>query len=223
MRFLVAFIVLVTIQNLFGQELIWESQIDSIPTLSSPRPIDLTGDGVLDIVIGGGTDGEYSSAGVMAFNGASGALLWQSPSRNELFGSPIFQDISGDGIDDIFITGREAQFLALNGVNGNVIWDFFPYGTNPSDSGWYNFYNPQKINDVNGDSYPDFLVTNGGDHTAPEWETNRPPGHVVVLSAIDGTILAEAVVPDSAETYCSPIICDLNNDGNHWVLFGTGG
>lgn len=223
MRFLVAFIVLVTIQNLFGQELIWESQIDSIPTLSSPRPIDLTGDGVLDIVIGGGTDGEYSSAGVMAFNGASGALLWQSPSRNELFGSPIFQDISGDGIDDIFITGREAQFLALNGVNGNVIWDFFPYGTNPSDSGWYNFYNPQKINDVNGDSYPDFLVTNGGDHTAPEWETNRPPGHVVVLSAIDGTILAEAVVPDSAETYCSPIICDLNNDGNQWVLFGTGG
>ena len=99
MKFLVAFIVLVTIQNLYGQELIWESQIDSIPTLSSPRPVDLTGDGVLDIVIGGGTDGMYSSAGVIAFNGVSGGLLWQSPSRNELFGSPIFQDISGDGID----------------------------------------------------------------------------------------------------------------------------
>jgi hypothetical protein len=60
MKFLVAFIVLVTIQNLFGQELIWESQIDSIPTLSSPRPADLTGDGVLDIVIGGGTDGSIA-------------------------------------------------------------------------------------------------------------------------------------------------------------------
>ena len=93
MRFLVAFIVLVTIQNLYGQELIWESQIDSIPTLSSPRPVDLTGDGVLDIVIGGGTDGMYSSAGVIAFNGFSGELLLQSPSRNELFGSQIFQDI----------------------------------------------------------------------------------------------------------------------------------
>ena len=223
MKYLVAVFFLVTFQNVECQVLSWQNQVDSVPTLSSPRAIDLTGDNVKDVIIGGGTDGVYNSSGVIAFDGVSGDLLWTSPSRNELFGSPLFQDISGDGIEDIFITGREAQFLALDGSDGSLIWDFFPNGTNPADSGWYNFYNPQRIHDVNDDSFEDFLVTNGGDHTAPEWETNRPPGHLMVLSAVDGSILAKAVVPDSAETYCSPVVCDLNNDGNQWVLFGTGG
>ena len=33
---------------------------------------------------------------------------------------------------------------------------------NPTDSGLLNFYNPQFIDDVDGDTYPDILVTNGG-------------------------------------------------------------
>jgi hypothetical protein len=183
----------------------------------------LNNDGVLDIVIGGGTEGEISNAGVMAFDGMNGSLLWKAPSRSELYGSPIFYDANGDGTEDVFITGREAQFLAFDGVSGSLLWDFFPYGTNPADSGWYNFYNPQFINDVNSDSFQDFIVTNGGDYSAPEWETDRPPGHVLVLSSTDGEILAQAIVPDSAETYCSPIVCDLQNNGSQWVLFGTGG
>ena len=223
MKNLVTFLFLVTLQNVYSQTLTWESFVDSIPTLSSSRPADLNLDGVLDIVIGGGTDGAQSASGVMAFDGLDGSLLWKTPSRNEVFGSPVFLDINNDAVEDVFITGREAQFLALDGVTGALIWDFLPLSTNPADSGWYNFYNPQFIEDVNGDSFSDLLVSNGGDHTAPEWETNRPPGHIMVLSSADGGILAQAVVPDSAETYCSPIVCDVENNGFKWVLFGTGG
>jgi hypothetical protein len=201
----------------------WQAFTDSIPTLSSPRVSDLNGDNVLDVIIGGGTDGVYSNNGIMAYNGLDGSLLWKRAARNEVFGSAIFQDITGDAINDVFIVGRSAQLLAINGLNGQLIWDYFPYGTNPVDSGLYNFYNPQFIHDVDGDSYPDILVTNGGDHAAPAWETDRPTGRMMVISSLSGVLLAEALVPDGAETYCSPIVADIQNNGIQWILFGTGG
>ncbi len=217
------FVLLLSPFGLSAQVSSWTYFADSISTYSSPHSHDINFDGVLDIVLGGGKDGFDSNSGVMAINGSTGELLWNAPSRNEVFGSAVFQDITNDGIKDVFITGREAQFYALDGSDGSLIWEFFPFGTDPADSGWYNFYNPQFINDVDGDALMDLLVTNGGDHSAPEWETNRPPGHVMVLSSLTGEILANTVVPDSAETYCSPIVADLQNNGNDWVLFGTGG
>lgn len=201
----------------------WQAFTDSIPTLSSPRSADLNNDGVDDIVIGGGTDGVFSNNGIMAYNGVDGSLLWKRPARNEVFGSAIFQDITADGINDVFIVGRSAQLLAINGTNGNLIWDYFPYGTNPVDSGLYNFYNPQFIDDVDGDSYPDILVSNGGDHAAPAWESNRPAGRLMVISALTGDLIAQDTVPDGAETYCSPLVLDVQNNGNKWILYGTGG
>ena len=206
-----------------AQTPIWSSFVDSEATLSSPHVHDINLDGTLDIVLGAGKDGNASNSGIIAINGSTGETLLNAPSRNEVFGSAVFQDITNDGIKDVFITGREAQFYALDGADGSLIWDFYPYGTNPADSGWFNFYNPQFIDDIDGDTYPDFIVTNGGDHSIPEWETNRPPGHIMVLSSMTGDILANVVVPDSAETYCSPIVVDLQNNGNKWVLFGTGG
>lgn len=201
----------------------WQSFTDSIPTLSSPRACDLNNDGIKDIIIGGGTDGVASNNGIMAFNGIDGSLLWKRGSRNEVFGSPIFRDITNDGVKDVFISGRQAQLFAINGANGQLIWDYFPYPVNPADSGLFNFYNPQFISDVSGDGIDDLLVTNGGDHTAPDWEINRPPGHLMVINAQNGQLIAKAVVPDSAETYCSPLVADIQGNGNLWVLFGTGG
>lgn len=206
-----------------AQTLTWSSFTDSIPTLSSPRVADLTGDGIKDIVIGGGTDSTDSNHGIMAFNGANGNLLWNIPTKNEIFASAKFQDITGDAIPDVFISGREAQLYAINGSNGNIIWEFFPYLTNPADSGLYNFYSPQFIPDMNSDLIPDILVSNGGDHSAPVWDTTRPPGHLMVIDAMTGGLLAKAVVPDSAETYCSPVVADIRNNGILWVIFGTGG
>ncbi|KRO63476.1 MAG: hypothetical protein ABR80_00990, partial [Cryomorphaceae bacterium BACL11 MAG-121015-bin20] len=217
--FLNLFILLSIISNAQN----WESFTDFIGTFSSPRSSDLNGDGVMDIIIGGGTDSLFSNNGVMAYDGVDGTLLWNRSSRDELFGSAIFQDLNSDGINDVIICGRDAQLLAINGSNGSLIWDFFPFSTNPSDSGYYNFYNPQFINDVDGDSFNDILISNGGDHSAPSFQSNRPPGHLMVISAQNGNIIQKAVVPDSAEIYCSPLVADIKNDGNEWVLYGTGG
>jgi hypothetical protein len=201
----------------------WQAFTDSIPTLSSPRACDLNNDGIKDIVLGGGTDGVASNNGIMAYNGLNGNLLWKRAARNEVFGSAIFMDITNDGIKDVFMVGRQAQLLAINGANGNLLWDYFPYNTNPADSGLYNFYNPQFIADVTGDGFQDILVANGGDHAAPVWDTTRPPGHLMVVNGMNGQLIAKAVVPDSAETYCSALVADVQGNGTQWVLYGTGG
>ena len=217
------FFVLFVFLSAYSKSQNWEAFTDSIATLSSPRSSDLNGDGIMDIVIGGGTDSVFSENGIMAYNGVDGSLLWKRPSRDEVFGSAVFQDITSDGINDIIISGRSAQLLAIDGLNGTLLWDYFPYNTNPADSGLYNFYNPQFIDDVDGDTYPDILVSNGGDHSAPAWQSNRPPGSLMVISSLTGNLIVKAIVPDSSETYCSPIVADIQNTGNKWVLYGTGG
>ena len=124
MKNFISIVFLLTTHYLSCQALTWETFVDSIPTLSSPRSCDLNNDGFLDIIIGGGTEGESSNFGVMAFDGIDGSLLWNATSRSELYGSPIFYDINSDGTDDVFITGREAQFLAFDGTTGSLLWDF---------------------------------------------------------------------------------------------------
>jgi len=153
----------------------WSTLIDSVSTLSSPRAADLNSDGTKDIVLGGGTDSTYSNYGVVALDGVSGQLLWNLPTPDEIFTSAVFNDINNDTIPDVFIGGRNAQLYAIDGSNGNIIWEFFPQnsGLNPADSGLYNFYSSQICNDFDGDNVQDILVTNGGDHKAAPFDQDR--------------------------------------------------
>lgn len=207
---------------LHGQALKWSAFIDTSTTFSSPRGVELTGDSILDIVIGGGLDGSPEARGVNAINGADGSILWSFPTEEEIFGSARFMDITGDNVKDIFIGGRYAEFYAIDGATGTMIWEFFPYSpTVAVDSGWFNFYSPQFIPDQNSDSYKDILVANGGNHSAPPWDTIREPGMLMVLDALTGTILAKDTMPDGEETYCSPVVADFG--GINTIVYGSGG
>jgi len=202
----------------------WINFIDSVSTLSSPRSVDLNNDGIKDIVVGSGTDSQASSYGILAFNGLNGELLWSLPSSDEIFTSAVFNDINNDQIPDVFIGGRNAQLYAIDGSSGTIIWEYFPQdlGLNPSDSGLYNFYSCQLLDDQNGDNVQDILVTNGGDNTAGPFDP-RPPGNLMVISGLDGENIAMAQSPDSAEIYCSPVILDHGMNNSPYIIFGTGG
>lgn len=197
----------------------------NMPCFSSAHTAYLNADTILDIVIGGGYELEYRDKAVNAYDGATGEILWQQDSRGQFFGSAVFQDITGDGIDDVFINGRVAQLNAYNGSTGELLWEFYPDDTtSPSDSGWYNFYNMQWVPDQDGDGILDILAPNGGDHLAAVFDTlNRPIGRLVVISGGTGAMIAYAEVPDGRETYFSPLVHDFENDGILDVIYGTGG
>ena len=190
---------------LFSQNLIWETEFEFIKSNSSPRSVDLNADGIEDIILSGGVDGVPSPFGAMAINGLNGEVLWTKENGNEWFLSGQYFDQNLDGIPDLIFGGRDAEIQLIDGSNGNLIWEFWESNENPNDDGWYNFYNPQIIDDINNDNYPDILCANGGDHSLDAIETDRPPGHIMILDAISGEILKSAVVPDSNETYMSPL------------------
>ena len=205
-------------------QLNWSATIDSVSVLSSPRSVDLNNDGIKDVVIGSGTDSTYSNHGVVAINGANGQVLWTTPTRDEIFSSAQFLDVNNDAVKDVIIGGRDAQLLAINGVDGSLLWEFYPHFSThpPADSGYYNFYSSQLIPDMTGDNLNEILVTNGGDHQATQFDP-RPPGHLMIIDGSSGAKLAQAVSPDSAEIYCSPVVYDRLGGATLMVAFGTGG
>jgi outer membrane protein assembly factor BamB len=104
----------------------WEMYLDKLGTGSSPHVADLTGDGVLDIVMGmGGKENYPTDTGVVALDGTNGKMLWHLPARNQMVGSAIFEDITHDGTPDVFIGGRSAELMAIDGRNGKILWNFF--------------------------------------------------------------------------------------------------
>ena len=191
---------------------------------SSPRLADFNGDGVLDVVVGHGSelgDGPLSTLGdVTAHSGSDGALLWRVEARQDLVGSPALLDITGDGVLDVVIGGRHAELLAIDGASGAVLWQFYADG-GARELGWYNFYTAQVLPDVDGDGTPDLLLSNGGDSTIFDTTTPRPAGRLLVISGRTGAVIRWAEVPDGAETYQSPILGDFGNGPS--IVFGTGG
>lgn len=205
----------------------WAKDLPNIGSSSSPRAVDLTNDGILDIVMGGGgrefTKTEY---GVFALNGKDGSLLWSVPARNQVVGSPVFKDLNADGTPDVIIGGRAAILYAINGKTGELFWEFMPATESMdivNDRSILNFYNPQFIPDQDGDGIEDLLTAYGGFIKAAPQETDRPAGSLVIISSKDGTLLAKVEMPDGRESYMSPLVHDFNGNGDLSVLFGSGG
>jgi outer membrane protein assembly factor BamB len=203
----------------------WDELIAKIGTFSSPRAIDLTGDSIQDIVLGAGkVEFQYTDSAVIALNGVDGSLLWTTAARDQIFGSASFIDITSDGIPDVFIGGRSAEFMAINGRTGDILWEFFPGGDSVDFIAHkvYNFYNPQFIRDCDGDGFKDILVANGGYVKALPNDTDRPPGKLQVINARTGALISEAYMPDNKETYMSCIVWNAEEE-NPKIIFGSGG
>jgi outer membrane protein assembly factor BamB len=188
----------------------------------SPRAADLDGDGELEIVASGGSETPPHGE-LVALDGTSGDVLWRVEADEQLYGSPVFVDVTGDGVSDVFAGGRNEAFLAVDGASGDVLWRFEdPRGPLP-EYYFYNFYTAVPLDDLTGDGISDLLLSNGGSDAIMEPGAPRPPGHLLVLDAKTGALLAWAHMPDNEETYMSPIVVPDAGTSSPTILFGSGG
>lgn len=206
--------------------IVWDKNFPGIGSQSSPRPLDINHDGTDDLVLGACRN-EYQATdmGVMALDGKTGEVLWQSDAHDQVYGSATFVDIDGDQTKDVIIGGRWAYLRAINGKSGKTIWDYTPSDTLNSILKYtrYNFYNSVLVPDQNGDGVEDLLIQNGGNHSAAPFDkTYRYPGVLMVFDSKTGKILAADTLPDGHESYMSPLFL-RQPDGSQSVIFGSGG
>jgi outer membrane protein assembly factor BamB len=206
-------------------EKVWTAVFPNLGTLSSPRTADLNQDGVLDIIVGmGRLEFQASDTAIVALDGKTGNILWKRPAIDQIFGSALLMDITGNGIEDIIIGGRSATLQAINGVNGELLWEFLQHiDKNLIQVKYFNFYNPQTIPDQTGDVLPDILISNGGNVFKAPYDEDRPIGRLLVLDASNGKIIQEAEMPDGREIYHSVTLSSGKTTNDIQVTFGTGG
>lgn len=203
--------------------LIWEHIVDSVSSFASPRSMDMNNDGVEDIIMG--TGNEYDSLNyVVCINGIDGSLLWKTKVESDIFGSCQFLDLDNDSRPEVFIGGRVNGFFCLNGANGEIIWEY-NLTERPIElvDKKYNFYNPQIIPDQDSDGIKDILVSYGGDANLPANSNLRKTGYLMILKSTNGKILALDSMPDSKETYYSPMLLNFTGSDSTEIIFGTGG
>ncbi|MDZ7607756.1 MAG: PQQ-binding-like beta-propeller repeat protein [Cyclobacteriaceae bacterium] len=208
-------------------ELVWSKDFYQIGSTSSFRATDLNSDGILDLVIGAGkNEFQFAEQGILALNGKNGELLWQEETDNQIFGSATFLDVTGDGIEDVFIGGRSNNLKALDGKTGELLWKYmYKYETHPVlKYARFDFYNCQILPDQNGDGINELLAVCGGNVLAPaNSENDRYPGVLMVLDPKSGEILAADTMPDRKESYMSPIVFQQPGSPDLNIVFGSGG
>ena len=208
-------------------ELVWDKNYPAIGSESSPRVADLNDDGILDIIIGAGeNEGYKSNQAILALNGKTGELLWQQAAEDQMYGSALLYDVTGDGVVDVFIGGRSPHFKALDGKTGKVLWEYqYAYEHDPIlRYAKFNFNNAVLVQDQNNDGFSDVLTVNGGNSKAAPYSTeNRFPGVMILFDAKSGGILAADTMPDGRETYMSPLCFSAVEGEAPTIIFGTGG
>ena len=125
---------------------------------------DLNGDGFNDVVIAVGGGNEH----VYAVDGTNGQIIWQygddiNFSLGDFEAIDVRRDFNGDNVEDVLAiadgndqgTGYKRAFL-FNGTNGNIIWQYFYPGPNPSFG-----KSIISINDITGDNLPDVVIGYG--------------------------------------------------------------
>ena len=194
----------------------WEVEL-YFRTYSSPR-LFVGSEGPLILIAFG--DEAPRAGGAFAVDVASGERRWRISTTHELFALPTPLTPNADGQQPWVFSGRDGQLRVIDGDTGDELWYFRPFGEEGRSAGFYNFYSGREFGDLNSDGVVDYLVTNGGDSQRTPSES-RPPGQLMVLSGVDGSIIHRLRVPDDRETYCSPLIWPLMD--KEWVVFGTGG
>lgn len=207
---------------------------------SSPAAGDLDGDGKADLVVGFGSNGDYSKpGGVVAFknNGTSSwTQLWKVNTADLNFDSipdpvvatPAIGDVDGDGKNEVVFGAFDMFIYVVRGATG------------VAETGWPIFirdtvWSVPVLHDIDGDGKPDIII--GVDAHAEGPPFNTPDGGCLHVFRFDAT----QPCPDSNPADCrapveiagfpkcvdqvitgGAVVGDIDGDGKPEIIHGTG-
>ncbi|MEO5678138.1 MAG: FG-GAP-like repeat-containing protein, partial [Acidimicrobiales bacterium] len=193
---------------------------------SSPALHDLDGDGAYEVFSGADANGRYGCTGGLFFAlTGTGRELWHRCIGQILQSSPGITDLDGDGrFEAVFATGKYARDLAnpdtkrifaLHVDDGSTV-PGWPVTTNgPALTG------SVAIGDLDGDGRPDVAIgTCAG--CFGDAASGGQTGAVFAFRSTGQLLWQKSTAP--YENFSSPIIVDVDGDGDNDVVEGhTGG
>ena len=214
---------------------VWQVKFPKLLTEGNTRMVDVTGDGILDVILGYGTGADgynipdfvcdiYFSGqapclgGVLALDGQDGRELWRLWTEHEVFSLTCQADLDKDNVTDCLAGGRAGVFLAVSLKTGTMIWQFEDHAIK---SDLMNVFAAQFVPDLDNDGVQDVLAVHGGDPLSDPAHRNMY-GRLILFSGADGRLLRWVATPDRRESYYPPQL-KTGPGGSQIVIFATGG
>ncbi|XP_067628108.1 uncharacterized protein [Eurosta solidaginis] len=215
---------------------IWTRTFPRMNSESPVRKADLNGDDVADVIFGFGVDDNIQyegytlpkckssqgddevpcEGGVIALDGVTGNLIWQTWSVANVFSLLCTLDIDRDGYPDCVAAGRLGMIFAINGRNGNNIWEFREIEVETNSPIVMDLYTINIVRDLDGDEVSEIVAA----HLEEREESKA--GHIKVISGKTGKIIRAIPTPFKEEVFV-PLQVLTKEDGTELLMIITGG
>jgi outer membrane protein assembly factor BamB len=216
---------------------LWEVQEEVITSAGTVGDVD--GDGMPEVIVNELWHFLTEGQSIMVLNGEDGSEVWRFTikgwAEQGFAGSPILEDITGDGILDILVGSMTYKFYAFDGPTGAVLWtsDFEHYMVPSSPMADIDLDGRNEIIGIDNHALAKIMDAETG---AAEWQgylgycvgstpaigelDGDPYGEIVFSMCRDGGIMAlnhdGTLVwqfDNDLRYYASPVIVDIDGDG----------
>lgn len=170
--------------------ILWSFELEYGGACWNVAPIgDVNSSGVDDVIVGAEGSIPFDRAGLFCVEGANGDTIWSVIVGDNLMDVSAFNDLTGDGIEEVIAGGWMDSVYCFGGADGKLVW-----GRN---IGHY-VQEITPIDDVNGDTLDDILVGS--------WLSS-----IYCLDGITGDVLWST--PVGGDCWSVASVTDISGDG----------